>query len=168
MVPGPSYCLKGSIHRVGRQQYNTSSSLPRPSPSFPRRRESTARGTPHAPHRHVIADLIRNPEGRTGRTGPSYWLQGSIHSAGHTNKPTQPPESPSPLMGEESKVRVTARQHQPPSPLSYRLQGSIHRWGTPSVIPAISTVIADLIRNPEVKGGAYQQDNTNRQNPPLP
>ena len=29
----------------------------------------------------VIADLIRNPEGRHGR--PSYWLQGSIHRAGN-------------------------------------------------------------------------------------
>ena len=28
----------------------------------------------------VIADLIRNPEVRTGR--PSYWLQGSIHRVG--------------------------------------------------------------------------------------
>ena len=51
-------------------------------PSFPRRRESTGRqervavilasrqypqrGAPHAIHHHVIADLIRNPEGRTG------------------------------------------------------------------------------------------------------
>ena len=44
-----------------------------------------------------------------------------------------------------------------------RMHGGRHRHtgfkavstgrGTPSVIPAISTVIADLIRNPEVKGG---------------
>ena len=38
----------------------------------------------------VIADLIRNPEGRTGQTTRQH----------------QPTESPSPLMGEESKVRV--------------------------------------------------------------
>ena len=39
---------------------------------------------------------------------PSYWLQGSIHrvgcDAGEQAKPTD--QIPSPLMGEESKVRV--------------------------------------------------------------
>ena len=80
--------------------------------------------------------------------GPSYWLQGSIHRAGcQQPNPTSPhrhsrlggnpqggratraskttqTESPSPLMGEESKVRVKTTHH--------------HRH-----------VIADLIRNPE-------------------
>ena len=42
-------------------------------------------------HRPVIADLIRNPEGRQGDTGEQ----------ANTN------QYPSPLMGEESKVRVT-------------------------------------------------------------
>ena len=42
-------------------------------------------------HRHVIADLIRNPEGQGVRS----------------NKKTTPTtNSPSPLMGEESKARV--------------------------------------------------------------
>ena len=41
---------------------------------------------------------------------------------------------------------------------------SIHTVGMPRVISAISTVIADLIRNPEVKGGAATRQN-NRQNP---
>ena len=46
------------------------------------------------------------------------------------NKPTPTDRIPSPLMGEESKVRVkTMHQHR--------------------------HVIADLIRNPEVKGGVY-------------
>ena len=38
-----------------------------------------AEGENDAPHRHVIADLIRNPEVKGGGPGPSYWLQGSIH-----------------------------------------------------------------------------------------
>ena len=47
----------------------------------------------------VIADLIRNPEGR-GR--------------GHDIKTKQPTKSPSPLMGEESKARVNKiNQHRP-------------------------------------------------------
>ena len=46
-------------------------------------------GENDAPHRHVIADLIRNPEVRGGGPGPSYWLQGSIHRAG-TSQPPAP------------------------------------------------------------------------------
>ena len=51
-------------------------------------------------HRHVIADLIRNPEVK----GRAY------------NKTTQPTESPSPLMGEESKARVKQDNTTNPSP----------------------------------------------------
>ena len=51
----------------------------------PRKRESTEQG-----HCTVIADSIRNPEGR-----------------GQGRQQDKPTNSPSPLMGEESKVRVT-------------------------------------------------------------
>ena len=56
-----------------------------------------------------------------GPGAASYWLQGSIHRAGQQDNINQ---IPSPLMGEESKVRVkTMHQHR--------------------------HVIADLVRNPE-------------------
>ena len=71
-------------------------------------------------HHTVIADLIRNPEVRGGAyqqakttgTGPSYWLQGSIHRVGcdASEQAKTTARIPSPLMGEESKVRVTPSQ----------------------------------------------------------
>ena len=83
--PGPSYWLQGSIHRAGQQQDKPIN----PGPSFPRRRETTGQGRPGTT-RHVIADLTRNPEvkggettSQTNHTGPSYWLQGSIHKTMH-------------------------------------------------------------------------------------
>ena len=79
---------------------------------FPPTRESTQPGNDD----HVIADLIRNPEGQ------GVWA---------TTSPNQP-YYPSPLMGEESKVRVkTMHQHR--------------------------HVIADSIRNPEVNGRAHNK-----------
>ena len=55
-------------------------------------------------HRHVIADLIRNPE---------------VRCATRVNKSKTTYRIPSPLMGEESKVRVMTRQPNRiiPSPL---------------------------------------------------
>ena len=68
--------------------------------------------------RPVIADLIRNPEGQGHATLSNYWLRpwrklvlaSRQHPQGRAmvNKPA-PPYSPSPLMGEESKVRVSQR-----------------------------------------------------------
>ena len=72
---------------------------------------------------------------------------------------------PSPLMGEESKVRVKTMQSivRIPSP-SYWLQGSIHRVGQ-----GMAPVIADLIRNPEGRRVARATTRQHNQpNPPLP
>ena len=46
-------------------------------------------------HRHVIADLTRNPEGGGDTAGP-------------TTRQHQPPNFPSPLMGEETKACPSA------------------------------------------------------------
>ena len=74
----------------------------------------------------VIAGLIRNPEG---------WR-------GAYNNPTQPTESPSPLMGEESKVRV----NKP----------------TPTNTPARHTgLYPSFPRRRESTGQGKQQTNTN-------
>ena len=61
--------------------------------------------------RPVIADLIRNPEVK-GRA---------------ENKTNQPTESPSPLMGEESKARVnkTTPTNRIPSPLTGEESGPV-------------------------------------------
>ena len=56
----------------------------------------------------VIADLIRNPEGH----GPVILALRQYPQGGAYNKPTPTDRIPSPLMGEESKVRVKASQHQ--------------------------------------------------------
>ena len=71
---------------------------------------------------HVIADLIRNPEGWMGNSHAEYLLDTTVAQArtgfkavstGWGDKKTNQPESPSPLMGEESKVRVkTMHQHR--------------------------------------------------------
>ena len=108
--------------RAGQQQDNATN----PGPSFPRRRESTGRGgnkttqPPKSPsplmgeelkarvktmhqHRHVIADLIRNPEG-----------QGVLGN----NKTTQPTPDRHSRVGGNPQRGATTRQHQPYIPLS--------------------------------------------------
>ena len=75
----------------------------------------------HAHPWSVIADLIRNPE---------------VKGGAYINT-TQPTESPSPLMGEESKVRVIARQsHHRVIPSKTRnLKSPIHITLTLWILP---------------------------------
>ena len=135
---------RGATRDAGEQD-NTN----HPGPSFPRRRETTGWGG-HAtlsnywlrPWRKLVLASRQYPQGGRGtprHCGLDPQSRGVACGAGN-NKPIQPTESTSPLMGEESKVRVTARktptlchseqseESRRPVP-SYWLQGSIHRVG---------------------------------------
>ena len=60
----------------------------------PRKRESTGLGCT------VIADLIRNPEGRRTRcVASSFWTRSRIHRVGQGRQQDKPTNSPSPLTG---------------------------------------------------------------------
>ena len=119
---------------LGTQQDNTTTRIPlsHPSPSFPRRRETTGRGR-RAPQT-VIADLIRNPEGWTKRAGPSYWLQGSIHRTMRQHRPN--PENPHNPENPDSDEPPRTRH-----PVDSRLRGNDGRPFRPPLW------IADQVRN---------------------
>ena len=78
--PGPSYWIQGSIHRAGRQQYNTTDRIPSPLMG-----EESKVGVKTM--RSIVTSLrIKSAIQRGGGGRPSYWLQGSIHSAGHAKR----------------------------------------------------------------------------------
>ena len=127
-------------------------------PSFPRRRETTGwmRG---GRHRHTGFKAVSTGQcnNKTVPPAPSFprrrestgWMRGGRHrhsgfkaeSTGWGNNKDKPTNQyPSPLMGEESKVRVTARQnnHLPSFPRRRESTGWIEK----------AAAIPDLTRNP--------------------
>ena len=74
---------------------------------------------------------------------------------GHTNKPTPTALSPSPLMGEESKVRVKTSQHQPPPARHTGLYPSFPRRRETTGRGQPGTTPRHCGLDPQSRGAAY-------------